>query len=721
MNAKQSEAVLHFDSPLLVLAGAGSGKTRVITEKVIHIIRNQMAMPSEILAVTFTNKAANEMLERVQKQISIEGRFLNIGTFHRMALKILRRYADFLGYTHNFTILDTTDQKKVITNLLKQMNFSSEIKPQTVMGFISRVKEDFTKPDALEGKLHKLPESYAKIDIVRIYKEYSQELKRLDSMDFDDLIFNCVDLLEQNPEVRQSYQNLFKYILIDEYQDINSLQQRWVKLICGENPNITCVGDDDQSIYGWRGSDVSYILHFKKLYPEAHIIKLEQNYRSTKDILNVASKLIQHNEGRHGKTLWTDNPETHKIQVSIHYDSKSEAKYITGKIQDYKYKFAYKDFAILVRTIRQTRALEEAMVFAGIAYKIIGGLRFYERMEVKDILAYIKILVSSEDDIATERALTTPKRGLGDATIGNLYQYAREQKTNLMTIILSLASGLGEGIKLQGKTYNTLVHFGNQVLKWRKLMEENSLIETIKSVLQEIEYEEYLKKDEEETFEARIENINELFSTMESFETPAEFLDYVSLATSADDDSKNTDSVNIMTMHGSKGLEFPFVFLPGWNAGLFPSERSREELGQAGIEEERRLGYVAVTRAMEYLYISSTKLSAIKQGFSLTAEPSMFLDEILETAEESIEFRDESNQFRPEFSQKKDSFYQNKEQAKPMPNYSSQETFYIGNVVSHKKFGIGNVVKIAGSLVTVKFPGGEEKTIREDFLIKKYV
>lgn len=722
MNAQQQEAVLHFNSPLLVLAGAGSGKTRVITEKVVHIIQNQMAMPSEILAVTFTNKAASEMLDRIQKKIQIEGHFLNIGTFHRMALKILRRYANLLGYTNNFTILDTSDQKKAITNLLKQMNFSQDLKPQTIMGFVSNIKENFIKPSQLESKLHNLPPSYAKIDIVNIYDAYCKELKRLDVMDFDDLIFNCVDLLESQSEIRTSYQNLFRYILIDEYQDINSLQARWVKLISGQNLNITCVGDDDQSIYGWRGSNVSYILDFKKANTNAKVIKLEQNYRSTKDILNVASKLIQHNEGRHGKTLWTDNPETHKVQISLHYDSKAEAKYITGKIQDYKYKFAYKDFAILVRTIRQTRAVEEAMVFAGIPYKIVGGLRFYERMEIKDILAYIKILTSSEDDIATERCLSTPKKGLGDTTLGNLYKYARQNQTNLMTIIIKLTSGFGEDIKLAGKVYNTLVYFGNQVLRWRKALQTQSLIETVKMVLNEIQYEEYLKKEDEESFDARIDNINELFVTMEGFETASEFLDYVSLATSADDSDETQDAVNIMTMHASKGLEFPFVFLPGWNSGLFPSDRSIEESGQAGMEEERRLAYVAITRAMEYLHISSTKLSAIKQGFSLSAEPSCFINEVEETAENSIEIIDLSSQ-ATQFQGK--NYYSKSKQEKSsfenIQSYSGGQTFYVGNVVVHKKFGSGVVTKITGSLVAVKFSDGTEKTIRDDFLTRQYI
>ena len=726
MNKEQLEAVSHFDAPLLVLAGAGSGKTRVITEKVVHIIQNQMAMPNEILAVTFTNKAAGEMLDRIQKKIQIQGQFLNIGTFHRMALKILRRYANLLGYTNNFTILDISDQKKAITNLLKQMNFVQDVKPQTIMGFVSNIKENFIKPSQLENKLNNLPPSYAKIDIVNIYSEYCKELKRLDAMDFDDLIFNCVDLLESNPEIRTSYQNLFKYILIDEYQDINSLQARWVKLIAGNNKNITCVGDDDQSIYGWRGSNVSYILDFKKTNTNAKVVKLEQNYRSTKDILNVASKLIQHNEGRHGKTLWTDNPETHKVQIFLYYDAKAEAKYITGKVQDYKYKFTYKDFAILVRTIRQTRSIEEAMVFAGIPYKIVGGLRFYERMEIKDILAYIKIIVSSEDDIATERALATPKKGLGETTLSNLYQHARQNQTNLMTIITKLTTGFGEDIKLAGKVYNTLTHFGSQVSKWRKMLENNSLIEVMKSVLSEIQYEEYLKKDDEESFDARIENINELFVTMEGFATAAEFLDYVSLATSADDSDANQDAVNIMTMHASKGLEFPFVFLPGWNSGLFPSERSIEESGQAGMEEERRLAYVAITRAMEYLYISSTKLSASRQGFSLSSEPSFFLDEIQETAPASVEVSDESHQGQ-QFQSRGNSQYYTQSKTEKMEHnntftpYSSQETFYIGNLVSHKKFGNGTISKIAGSLVTVKFSDGTEKTIRDDFLTKKYI
>jgi DNA helicase-2/ATP-dependent DNA helicase PcrA len=723
LNKSQEEAVNHFGSPLLVLAGAGSGKTRVITTKIAQILQNQLAMPSQILAVTFTNKAANEMLERVQHLVKIEGKYLNIGTFHRMALKILRRYADLLGYTKNFTILDTSDQKKVITDTLKRLEINDAVNAQTISGFISKVKEKFIKPQELDSVLHNFPDVYTRVEIVKIYEEYQKELKRLDAMDFDDLLFNCVDLLLKNDEIKNSYQNLFKYILIDEYQDINGLQQKWIKLIAGKNQNITCVGDDDQSIYGWRGSDISYILGFNKENSNAKVIKLEQNYRSTKDILNIASKLIHNNAGRHGKTLWTDEQETHKVNADIHYDSKSEAKYITGKIQEFRHRYEYKDFAILVRTIRQTRAIEEAMVFAGIPYKIIGGLRFYERKEVKDIIAYIKILVSSEDDLATERVITTPKRGLGDTTISKLYEQARAKNTNLLTILTTLASGFSGDIEIPKRAYSGLMLLGGKILKWRESLQSNTLVNIIKNVLKEIEYEDYLKKDDETSFEQRIENINELLVTLESFETAEEFLDYVSLATSIDDMENEADSVSIMTIHASKGLEFPFIFLPGWNQGLFPSDRTIEESGTAGIEEERRLAYVAITRARERLYISSTKLSFIKQGFSLSSEKSMFLDEILELAEDSIEFTDNSSSFQNDYSsfRKQKSWDTDKFTQEKATIPQSGNTFFIGNLVSHAKFGIGTVTKVTGTLVTVKFTAADEKTIREDFLTKKYI
>ncbi len=733
-NQEQQDAVNHFGSPLLVLAGAGSGKTRVITAKIAKILQEDLAMPSQILAVTFTNKAANEMLERVCKITQIDGKYLNIGTFHRIALKVLRRYADLIGYTKNFTILDSSDQKKVMSDLLKRLTLG-EVTPQVAINFISNIKEKFIKTFELETALHNFPPQYSQIEITTIYEQYQKELKRLDSMDFDDIIFNCVDILEKHEEIRTSYQNLFKYILIDEYQDINGLQQRWVKLIAGNNPNITCVGDDDQSIYGWRGSDISYILGFKKANSEAKIVKLEQNYRSTKDILNVASKLIQLNGGRHGKTLWTQNPTSDIIKIDTHFDAKSEAKHITGIIQNFKHRYNYKDFAILVRTIRQTRAVEESMVFAGISYKIVGGLRFYERKEVKDILAYIKVLISSEDDLATERVLTTPKRGLGDTTIQKLYVQARENGTNLLTMLTSLASGLGGEIEIPNRAYSGLLQVGTQILKWRESLVETPLTTVLKNILKEIDYEEYLKKDDETTFDARIDNINELLATLESFQSAGEFLDYVSLATSVDDSDSNADSVSIMTVHASKGLEFPFVFLPGWNQGTFPSDRTIEELGNSGIEEERRLAYVAITRAMEQLYISNTKLSFVKQGFSLSTEKSMFLDEILQHAESSVEYNDRSSSFNNEYSSHQKSYQgsnYSKNYAKsysgtstqrsPEPQaYASDKSFFVGNLVSHAKFGNGNVVKTAGTLITVKFSDGTEKTIREDFLTRKYI
>lgn len=725
LNNAQEEAVSHFNSPLLVLAGAGSGKTRVITAKIAKILEQQLAMPSQILAVTFTNKAANEMLERVQSIVNIDGKYLNIGTFHRMALKILRRYADFLGYTKNFTILDTSDQKKIISDTLKRLQLS-EANAQTVLNCISKIKEKFVKPAELPLLIHNFADSYAKIEIPKIYDEYQKELKRLDSMDFDDLIFNCVDLLIKYEEIRSSYQNLFRYILIDEYQDINGLQQKWIKLIAGDNPNITCVGDDDQSIYGWRGSDISYILGFHNENNNAKVIKLEQNYRSTKDILNIASNLIHNNRGRHGKTLWTEMEESYKVKIDIHYDSKSEARYITGKIQEFRHMYNYRDFAILVRTIRQTRAIEEAMVFSGIPYQIIGGLRFYERKEVKDILAYIKILVSSEDDLATERVISTPKRGLGETTITKLYDYARQNNTNLLAMLFSLSNGFGGDIDIPKRAYSGLVTLGSQISRWRENSHHDTLSNTIKNILKEIEYEDYLKKDDETSFDQRIENINELLVTLESFETPEEFLDYVSLATSVDDAENEQDSVSIMTVHASKGLEYPFVFLPGWNQGSFPSDRTIEELGIAGIEEERRLAYVAITRARERLYISSTKLSFIKPGFSLSSEKSMFLDEIIEQSDLSIDFQDHSSSFQNDYSAFKKQQWEKKSDNTPSSFSSSGfapkgETFFIGNLVSHSKFGIGTVTKVTGTLVTVKFSDGKEQTIREDFLTKKYI
>lgn len=724
-NTEQSLAINHFNSPLLVLAGAGSGKTRVITHKISKILQENLALPNQILAVTFTNKAANEMLERVCKITNITNHHLNIGTFHKIALKILRKHTNLIGYTPNFTILDTTDQKKIISDLLKRLNFN-EITPQTTINFLSHIKEKFIKPSELESHLHQLPPQYRFNETIEIYTHYQTELKRLNSMDFDDIIFHCVDILQKHHEIRTHYQTLFKYILIDEYQDINSLQQKWVKLISGNNPNITCVGDDDQSIYGWRGSDISHILNFTKTNPNSKIIKLEQNYRSTQDILNVASKLIQTNSGRHGKILWTTNPETHKIYIDSHFDSKSEAKHITSVIQNWQHQYKHSHFAVLVRTIRQTRAIEEAMVFSGIPYKIIGGLRFYERKEIKDILAYIKILVSSQDDLATERVLTTPKRGLGETTIQKLYEQARTNQTNLSTMLTTLASGFGGDISIPNRAYSNLMQIGNQIIKWRESLSQNSLTSVLKNILKEINYEQYLEQDDETTFQQRIENINELFSTIESFNSASEFLDYVSLATTIDD-TDNSESINIMTIHASKGLEFPFVFLPSWNQGTFPSDRTIEELGNSGIEEERRLAYVAITRAMEHLHISHTKLSFIKQGFSLSTEKSIFLDEILENAKNSIIFTERTS-FSPTFEPKPyNSYTKNYNYSNNIPNNKFQQdstpekSFFIGNLVSHSKFGIGTVTKTTGTLITVKFSNGTEKTIREDFLTRKHI
>ena len=724
LNKAQELAVKTFDTPLLVLAGAGSGKTRVITAKIAEIIQTGRALPWQILAVTFTNKAANEMLERVKGFVSAgEVHSLNIGTFHSICVRMLRSCATLVGFGNNFLIADTADQKKILKDIMQEMGLDVKAFPVgTILSFVSRVKEKFISPQELTGNFMQFPNIYREVRLDKIYAEYQFRLKMQNMMDFDDLLFFATKLLVENPNILEQYRERFKYILIDEYQDINSLQYKWFRLLCGQNQNVCVVGDDDQSIYGWRGADVSIILSFAKDFKNAHVIKLEQNYRSTGNIIKLAENIISNNRNRHGKTLFTESAEGAKVKITTYMDSKIEAKEIVHKIQEVAKVQGrkYGEFAILVRATSQTRILEEAFIALGIPYKIIGGLKFYERREVKDVLSYIKVVNGMADDLAMERVIKTPKRGIGEASVDKIIDFARERGISLMQACFDLTGDIFTEGKVVGvKALNILTALMSNIKKWKERALEDGMkgfVSTIVGVIEEIRYIEFLKEEDEDQIDARAANINELLNSMQGFESVDAFLEHISLVANVDDvDFDAENAVKMLTMHSAKGLEFKVVFLPGWEEGLFPSSKTVEQGGEVGIEEERRLAYVGITRAREELFISSTKMRMIYGGFNPTRE-SMFITEIRSMP--CVDFRDKTIGFSGRSNEgggfggggfKQGSF--NEEIKRKFEGIAK------GGFVMHKLFGIGKVLnKVSGNLFEIQFEDGEKKTIRADFL-----
>ena len=729
LNSPQEEAVKTFDTPLLVLAGAGSGKTRVITAKIAEIIQSGRAMPFQILAVTFTNKAANEMLERV-RNLGTGSVELNIGTFHSICVRMLRVSANLIGFGNNFLIADSADQKKIIKDIMQEMGMDIKaFQPNVILSFISRVKEKFLTPLELQQNFLSFPNIYREVKLDKIYQTYQARLHSQNMMDFDDLLFFTTRLLSENENILNQYRERFKYILIDEYQDINSLQYRWFRLLSGNNSNVCVVGDDDQSIYGWRGADVSIILSFAKDFKNAKVIKLEQNYRSTGNIIKVAETIISNNRNRLGKTLFTEAGEGEKVKITCFPDSKIEAKEVVSKIEHYRkiHNRSYNDFAILVRASSQTRILEEAFIALGVPYKIIGGLKFYERREIKDILSYIKVINGTGDDLSMERILKTPKKGIGDTSIDKLLDFARKKEISLMKTCFDLAGDdpFAESKIVGVKALMILTHFVSSIKKWQasSLGGMKTFINAIVSVIEEVKYIEFLKEEDEDQIDARAANINELLNSMQGFETVDAFLEHISLISNMDDAGSESDSaVKMLTMHTSKGLEFPIVFLPGWEEGLFPSGKTVDESGEMGVEEERRLAYVGITRAREDLFISHTKMRMIYGGFNPTRE-SLFISEL--KAMKNVDYRDKtigmgSSIFGVGYGRnyevsgerfKAGSF------SDEIKNVKKLELIDVHAIVKHKIFGTGKVIgKVSSNLFEVEFEEGERKTIRGDFL-----
>jgi len=621
LNKNQKEAVLHLRGPLLIVAGAGSGKTKVLTSRIAHIIKDHKGFPNQILAVTFTNKAAKEMQIRVSKLLRKEATGLPwLGTFHSISAKLLRKHADAVGLKSNFSIIDQNDQERLIKNICKAENIDTKkISPKYILAVIDRWKNKGFYPNEVILKRKDLLER----NFLKIYKIYQQKLIDLNGADFSDLILHTVKIFENHKDISELYSKRFKYILVDEYQDTNFIQNEWLSHLSKLNQNICCVGDDDQSIYSWRGAEIKNFLNFDKVYKNTKIIRLEKNYRSTQNILNVASKLIANNQNRVGKKLFTNQDDGEPVTLNCFRNAKDEAIEVGSNIEKLKKKFSLNEISILVRAIFQTREFEERFLKIGIPYRIVGGIKFYERTEIKDCVAYLKTVYQPLDDLSFERIINVPKRSVGDTTIKVINDYSKKNKCSLEIASKKLI----ELNKIKPKTKIGLNSLLNLLEKWRNdlrnKINHNKLLETI---LDESGYSKMLKNKKDLENESRLENIKELLNAMKEFDNIESFLEHVSLATSLDQDWQSK-KVNLMTMHASKGLEFDIVFLPGWEEGLFPHQKSIEEKGENGLEEERRLAYVGITRAKKMAKISFS-MNRFYQGDWVDSIASRFVDEL---------------------------------------------------------------------------------------------
>ncbi|WP_440656285.1 ATP-dependent helicase [Candidatus Pelagibacter sp. HIMB1509] len=636
LNEAQKEAVMHLDGPLLIVAGAGSGKTKVLTSRIANIIKEKKAFPNQILAVTFTNKAAKEMQNRVSKILGSAAVGLSwLGTFHSICAKLLRKHASAAQLNSNFTIIDTDDQIRLIKNICKAENIDiKQLSPRFILAIIDRWKnKGFYPREVITNK----KDIYEKT-VLPLYKIYQQKLTDLNSCDFGDLILHTVKILEFNPDIRDIYSKNFKYILVDEYQDTNFIQSKWLNLLSEKNKNICCVGDDDQSIYSWRGAEIKNFLEFDQVYENTKVIRLEQNYRSSQNILSVASNLISNNQNRVGKTLITTMEEGDLVQLNCFKNGKDEAIGVSDEIEKkIKKKFSYNNIAILVRAIFQTREFEERFLKIGMPYRILGGTKFYERAEIKDCVAYLRLIHQEKDDLAFERIVNNPKRSIGDSTLKNIHEFAKENNLNLERASQKML----EQNLIKPKAKIGLSLFINSLNKWRNdlTIRKSNHIKLLQIVLDESGYSAMLKNKKDLDNENRLENIKELLSAMKEFDNLESFLEHVSLATSVDQEWDG-EKINMMTMHAAKGLEFDVVFLPGWEEGLFPHQKSIEEKGQNGLEEERRLAYVGITRAKKKAIISFS-MNRFYQGDWIDSMASRFIDELPEKHLEKNSFFDE--------------------------------------------------------------------------------
>ncbi len=743
LNAPQQAAVLTTEGPVLMLAGAGTGKTAALTARLAHLIAMRRAWPSEILCVTFTNKAAREMRNRVARHIgdAVEG-MPWLGTFHSIGAKMLRRHAELVGLKPNYTILDTDDQLRLLKQLIVEHDLDEKRWPaRQLAGLIDRWKNRGLNPGDLDAVEN---ESYANGRGQQFYTLYQERLKALNACDFGDLLLHMLNILRSHREVLTQYQQRFKYILVDEYQDTNQVQYLWLRLLAQTRKNICVVGDDDQSIYSWRGAEVANILKFEKDFPGAAVIKLEQNYRSTPQILAAASGLIDANSQRLGKVLWTELPQGEKVRVIGVWDGPEEARRVGEEIERLESEGAPLDqVAILVRAQYQTREFEDRFIQIGLNYRIVGGFRFYERAEIRDALAYLRVIAQPADDLAFERIYNQPKRGLGAKTFETMRRHARRTQLPLAAAVLDLA----DTDELPARARHTITGLLGQFVRWRELAETSSPAELLRLVLAESGYEDMLKSERSVEAGGRLENLSELARAMEEYETLGDFLEHVSLV--MDNDAVGDgEKLTIMTMHAAKGLEFDHVFLPGWEEGVFPSQRALDEGGLASLEEERRLAYVAITRARRRCTITHAANRRI-YGQWTSSIPSRFVEELPEdTVARETSMTGGASLWRANWSENEDPFahvardaparnetrgpgwrralttgYDPSPKRLPEPTRSAasfaakpRADIAIGARVFHDKFGYGEVMGQEGNKLEIEFEVAGRKRVIDSFV-----
>ena len=626
LNPMQKEAVLHTEGPLLILAGAGSGKTRVLTHRIAYLIEEKEVNPWNILAITFTNKAAGEMRERVDSLVGFGAESIWVSTFHSTCVRILRRYIEHLGYTTSFSIYDSDDQKTLMKQVFKTLDIDTkQYKERSVLGIISSAKDKLISPEEF---LLNAGQDFRQKKVGEIYREYQNQLKKNNALDFDDLIVKTVELFQNDSQILDYYQERFRYIMVDEYQDTNTAQFKLISLLASKYGNLCVVGDDDQSIYRFRGADIENILSFEQTFPGARVIKLEQNYRSTQNILDAANGVIRHNRGRKEKSLWTANGTGDEILFKQFDDARDEADYIARQIRDSE--FSYQDQAVLYRTNAQSRLLEERCIFYNVPYRLVGGVNFYQRKEIKDILAYLKTVANGVDDLSVLRIINVPKRGIGATSMGRVTMFASEHSMSLYSALREarMVPGLGKAVEKIGRFISQMECFRAMAQS-----EEYSIQDLIEAILEETGYEEELKAEGEIEAETRMENIQELINKAAAYEEDSqhpsldEFLEQVALVADIDNVDSSEDRVTLMTVHSAKGLEFPKVYLAGMEDGLFPGMMAVSSDDPTDMEEERRLCYVGITRAKKELVITAAR-KRMTHGETRYCKPSRFVEEI---------------------------------------------------------------------------------------------
>ena len=707
LNPQQLEAVENVDGPCLVLAGAGTGKTKILTTRLAHVIHLRKASPYQILCVTFTNKAAKEMKDRIEHLTGIRTGGMWLGTFHSLCLRILRRDANMVGLTSTFTVLDDDDQIRLLKQVLAELNVDDKRYPakQMIM-YIQAWKDKAMMPSAVTkadvGSL-----AGGKLD--KVYNRYQERLKTLNAVDFGDLIMLCVELFKKDKEILKYYRDIFKYILVDEYQDTNIAQYQWLRLLSmgTASPNICCVGDDDQSIYGWRGAEVGNILNFEKDYNDARMIRLEQNYRSTGHILKCANGVIAHNTNRLGKNLFTAVGDGNKVKISNMWDGEKESRIIAHTIEQAESKGQkLSEMAILVRAGWQTREFEEKFLSMGIAYRVIGGAKFYEREEIRDAIAYLRLIHQTSDDLAMERVINKPTRGIGKATIQLLQIDARKRGIPLYQSAVEIL----QTDELTARAKNALKSAIDMFDRWRTMAQTESHVVVLETVLDESGYTNFWKKSKDPKAPGKLENLKELVSALEEYENIAGFLEHVALVM-AIDNASDGEMVSLMTLHASKGLEFERIFLPGWEDGLFPSEKSLEEKGHVALEEERRLAYVGITRARKDCHISFVNNRRI-HGQWTGQIPSRFIGEV---PAENVEVVGQNGYNSP---RQETGWNTVSTEVEMMDSNSASSGFSRNDRCFHQKFGMGIVRSVDGDYLTIDFDHAGRKKVMATFIEK---